>query len=248
MQILAGTSGYSYKEWCGSFYPEKLAATKMLAYYATQLPVVEINNTFYQQPKPALLESWRQQVPPTFRFVVKASRRITHIKRLGNAESETKYLLDTLQGLGDQLAAILFQMPPYMRLDVPRLEAFLKLLPPGTPAAFEFRHPSWNDETVLAALSAHGCALCASDTDEGDEPVLARTAPYIYLRLRRESYGDDALRRWLERLRAGGWERAYVFFKHEDGAVGPRLAQRFLEMAGVRVGSDTTLTPGGHDA
>jgi len=231
MQILAGTSGYSYKEWLGSFYPEKLAQAKMLSYYATQLPVVEINNTFYQQPKPALLESWKQQVPPAFRFVVKASRRITHIKRLGDVESETRYLLDTLQGLGDQLAAILFQLPPYMRIDVQRLDAFLKLLPAGTHAAFEFRHPSWDDDAVRASLAAHACALCAADTDEGDEPVLAQTASFIYLRLRRESYDDDALRRWLERLHAGGWERAYVFFKHEDGAVGPRMAARFLDLA-----------------
>src|SRR5262245_30246798 len=197
MQILAGTSGYSYKEWCGSFYPEKLAASKMLAYYATHLPVVEINNTFYQLPKAALLEGWRQQVPPGFRFVVKASRRITHIKRIGDVESETRYLLDTVGSLGDQLGAILFQLPPYMRCDVPRLEAFLKLLPAGTSAAFEFRHPSWNDETVLATLSAYGCALCASDTDEGEEPVLAQTAAFTYLRLRRENYDDAALRRWL---------------------------------------------------
>ncbi len=236
MQILAGTSGYSYKEWCGSFYPEKLAASKMLAYYATQLPVVEINNTFYQLPKAALLEGWRQQVPPGFRFVVKASRRITHIKRIGDVESETSYLLDTVSSLGEQLGAILFQLPPYMRCDLPRLQAFLELLPAGTNAAFEFRHPSWNDAAVLAALSAHGCALCASDTDEGEEPALARTAAFTYLRLRRENYDDDALGRWLERLHAGGWERAYVFFKHEDGAVGPRLARRFLKMAGSEQG------------
>jgi len=231
MQILAGTSGYSYKEWLGSFYPPKLPASKMLAHYATQLPVVEINNTFYQQPKASLLESWRQQVPPHFRFVIKASRRITHIRRLGDVEPETRYLLETLSALGEQLGAILFQLPPYMRADVPRLEAFLQLLPAGTCAAFEFRHPSWDDDAVRAALAAHGCALCAADTDEGEEPALARTAPFIYLRLRREHYDDAALGRWLDRLHAGQWERAYVFFKHEDGAVGPRMAARFLELA-----------------
>ena len=231
MLILAGTSGYSYKEWLGSFYPPKLPAAKMLAHYATQLPVVEINNTFYQQPKASLLESWRQQVPPGFRFVIKASRRITHIKRLGDVEPETRYLLETLSALGEQLGAILFQLPPYMRVDVPRLEAFLQLLPAGTPAAFEFRHPSWDDDAVRGALASRGCVLCAADTDEGEEPALAETAPFIYLRLRREQYDDAALVRWLDRLHAGRWERAYVFFKHEDGAVGPRMAARFLELA-----------------
>jgi uncharacterized protein YecE (DUF72 family) len=236
MLILAGTSGYSYKEWCGSFYPPKLAASKMLSYYASKLPVVEINNTFYRLPQPQLVESWRQQVPPEFRFIIKASRRITHIKRLGDVAAETAWLLEAISGLGPQLGAILFQLPPYMRCDLPRLEAFLELLPAGTSAAFEFRHESWDDEAVRASLAAHGCAVCASDTDEGDEPALAQTAPFIYLRLRRESYDDAALARWLERLHAGNWERAYVFFKHEDGAIGPRLAQRFLEMAGSEKG------------
>jgi uncharacterized protein YecE (DUF72 family) len=236
MQILAGTSGYSYKEWCGTFYPPKLAAAKMLAYYATKLPVVEINNTFYRLPQPKLLESWREQVPPDFRFVIKASRRITHIKRIGDVASETAYLLETISSLGEQLGAVLFQLPPYMRCDLPRLDAFLDLLPAGTSAAFEFRHDSWNDDAVRASLAAHGCAVCASDTDEGEEPALAQTAPFVYLRLRREGYEDAALGRWLERLHAGDWERAYVFFKHEDGAVGPRLAERFLEMAGVGAG------------
>ena len=232
MHILAGTSGYSYKEWLGRFYPPKLPASKMLAHYATLLPTVEINNTFYRLPGPALLEGWAAQVPPTFRFAVKASRRITHIRRLANVESETHYLLEILGALRDLLGVVLFQLPPYQRADLPRLEAFLALLPPGTRAAFEFRHESWLDESIFALLARHGCALCASDVEDSPEPPLPQTAPFAYLRLRRQDYDDAALERWLGRLRAGTWERAYVYFKHEDEATGPRLAARFLELAG----------------
>jgi len=230
MHILAGTSGYSYKEWLGRFYPPKLPAAKMLAHYATQLPTVEINNTFYRLPNPAMLEGWAAQVPASFRFAVKASRRITHIKRLANAESETRYLLEIVGALGERLGTVLFQLPPYQRVDLARLEAFLTLLPPGTQAAFEFRHESWLDEAVFALLARHGCALCASDVDGASEPPLPKTAPFAYLRLRRQDYDDAALERWLGRLRAGTWERAYVYFKHEDEATGPRLAARFLEL------------------
>jgi uncharacterized protein YecE (DUF72 family) len=231
MQILSGTSGYSYREWLGSFYPPKLPAGKMLEHYATRLPAVEINNTFYRLPKVSLLEAWAAQVPEGFRFAIKATRRITHVRRLAGVEAETSYLLETAAGLRARLGAILFQLPPYQRRDLPRLGEFLKLLPPATPAAFEFRHASWFDDAVYALLAEHRCALCASDTDEGDEPPLPATAPLAYLRLRRQHYDDATLVRWIERLRAGDWERAYVFFKHEDEAAGPRMAARFLELA-----------------
>jgi uncharacterized protein YecE (DUF72 family) len=241
MHILAGTSGYSYKEWLGRFYPPKLPAAKMLAHYATLLPTVEINNTFYRQPNPAMLEGWAAQVPETFRFAVKASRRITHIKRLANAESETRYLLEILGALGARLGAVLFQLPPYQRVDLARLEAFLALLPAGTQAAFEFRHESWLDNAVFALLARHACALCASDVDGSPEPPLPPTAPFAYLRLRRQDYDDAALERWLDRVRGGTWERAYVYFKHEDEATGPRLAARFLELAGTKWGQSPFL-------
>jgi uncharacterized protein YecE (DUF72 family) len=231
MQILAGTSGYSYKEWLGIFYPAKLPAKQMLAHYARALPTVEINNTFYRLPQRSMLEGWAAQVPENFRFAVKASRRITHIKRLAGVQDETRYLLDTVQALGERLGPVLFQLPPYQRCDVPRLTEFLADLPAGTQAAFEFRHPSWFDDAVYAALAEHRCALCASDVDDAEEPPLVATAPLAYLRLRRKDYDDAALERWLARLGAGAWERAYVYFKHEDEGVGPRLAARFLALA-----------------
>jgi uncharacterized protein YecE (DUF72 family) len=230
MEIFAGTSGYSYKEWCGSFYPEKLPAAKMLGFYAQYLPAVEINNTFYRLPNAQQIASWAGQVPDGFRFVIKAARRITHIKRLKDVDAETSYLLQSVAGLGARLGGLLFQLPPYMRKDLTRLERFLELLPPATPAAFEFRDASWFDETVFACLRARDCALCIADTDKEPLTGIISTARWGYLRLRRATYSDGELTNWLERIRAHEWRLAYVFFKHEDEAAGPKLATRFLEL------------------
>jgi uncharacterized protein YecE (DUF72 family) len=153
MTLYVGTSGYSYKEWKGSFYPEKIPAKEMLPYYASRLPAVEINNTFYRLPQPSVLENWREQVPASFRFSVKASQRITHFKRLKDVAEETGYLLDTAAALADRLGPILFQLPPNMKKDLPRLQIFLDCLPAGTRATFEFRHPTWLDDDVLEVLS-----------------------------------------------------------------------------------------------
>ena len=227
-----GTSGFSYDEWKGSFYPEDLPSKGRLTYYASKLPTVEINNTFYRMPKASVLEGWGAQVPEDFRFVLKASQKITHMKRLKpECADETEYLLRTAATLGPKLGPLLFQMPPNMKLDLPRLEGFLAFLPEGTRAAFEFRHESWRDDAVAAALRARNLALCVADVDEADEPPLVSTADYGYLRLRRIAYDDDALRRWRDRVRAAGWADAYLFFKHEDEGTGPRLAGRFLELA-----------------
>ncbi len=233
MRLCVGTSGYSYKEWKGSFYPQDLAAADMLRYYATQLPAVEINNTFYRMPKASVLESWAAQVPEDFRFALKASRRITHMKRLKDAADETEYVLRTAQTLGDRLGVILFQLPPFLKKDLPRLEAFIALLPEGTRAVFEFRDASWNDDDVLSCLRGKGCALCASDTDEEPQSAITSTAGYGYLRLRRSAYPPEALAAWAERIKAQPWEEAYVFFKHEDDGAGPALARQFLDAAGV---------------
>ncbi len=230
MRLYAGTSGYSYSEWKGSFYPPKLPAAKMLAFYAERLPAVEINNSFYRLPKTELLKSWAAQVPTHFRFAIKASRRITHIKRLQDAAEETDYLLRTAQVLGDRLGVILLQLPPYLRKDLPRLERFVQLLPEGTPAAFEFRDRSWLDTEVLACLRARALALCIADTDDGPTSSIASTANWGYVRLRRAEYSDAELTAWLHRLQGQGWEHAYVFFKHEAAGVGPRLAARLLEL------------------
>ncbi len=232
MDFHVGTSGYSYKEWKGSFYPEKLAATKMLGYYAERLSSVELNNTFYRMPKTEVLESWAAQVPDGFRFAIKASRRITHFKRLKEADEVTDYLLRGVAHLGDRLGTLLFQLPPNLKCDLPRLDRFLELLPAGTRAAFEFRHPSWLDENVFVRLRAREFALVQVDaddeSDEGTTSELIRTAPYGYLRLRRPDYDGAALTDWALRIRDQGWEEAFVFFKHEDDGAGPRLAAEFV--------------------
>lgn len=231
MKLYAGTSGYSYKEWKGSFYPDKLPTAKMLQFYAQHLPAVEINNTFYRLPKAAVLNSWAEQVPQAFRFSIKASRRITHIKRLKEAHDETAYLLHTVETLGSHLGVILFQLPPYLRKDVSRLTGFLDLLPQGTPAAFEFRDRSWLDDNVFALLQERDFALCLADTDEEQRPSIIRTATWGYMRLRRADYTQTQLATWAEQIEAAHWERAYVFFKHEDEGAGPRLAAQFLQIA-----------------
>jgi uncharacterized protein YecE (DUF72 family) len=239
MQLHVGTSGYSYKEWKGPFYPEKLRPADMLRFYAERLPAVEINNTFYRLPKASVLESWASQVPAGFRFAIKASRRITHFKRLKEAGDETDYLLRTTATLGERLGVVLFQLPPKLAKDLERLERFLAILPQGTRAAFEFRHDSWLDEEVYAALRRRNCALCLADTEEatvdGDEraaggPLLS-TADWGYLRLRRPDYTREALAGWAERIRGSGWRDAFVFFKHEDAGAGPRMAADFLDVA-----------------
>ena len=231
MQLRAGTSGYSYKEWKGPFYPEKLAAGDMLSFYAKRLPTVEINNTFYRMPKASVLKSWASQVPPDFRFSIKASRRITHFKRLKDAGEETEYLLRTLGELGERLGVVLFQLPPKLALDLERLERFLEILPDGTQAAFEFRHDSWLDPGVFEALRGRNFALCVADTDDGDAAPLVSTADWGYLRLRRPDYSREALADWADRIRETGWRDAFVFFKHEDAGAGPRMAANFLEIA-----------------
>ena len=229
MEILAGTSGFSYKEWKGRFYPEDLSNGKMLAYYSGRLPSVEINNTFYRLPRESVVEGWAEQVPAHFRFVIKASRRITHFKRLQAAEDETGYLLRTVGLLGERLGAVLFQLPPNMKQDLERLDAFLSGLGDPGRAAFEFRHASWFEEETYDCLRAHGAALCTADTDEEDAEIV-RTARWGYLRLRKPDYDEAALSEWAARVEAAGWERAFAFFKHEDDAAGPEMAERFLDL------------------
>lgn len=233
MELYVGTSGYSYREWKGSFYPTGISAEDMLAHYGARLDAVEINNTFYKLPSASVLESWASRVPDSFRFSLKASRRITHFARLGkDAREPTDYLLSAVQALGPKLGAILFQLPPNLAADPGRLEEFLDTLPEGTPGAFEFRHESWKEPRVRDLLRARGLALVCADTEESgkDEPVVA-TASWGYVRLRRPAYAEEDLSRWAGRIASTGWERAYVFFKHEDEGTGPRLARRFCEIA-----------------
>jgi uncharacterized protein YecE (DUF72 family) len=227
MELLAGTSGYSYKEWKGSFYPAKLADDGMLRYYAERFPTVEINNTFYRMPGEGMLARWAAEVPEQFAFTLKAPRRITHDKRLKEAGEDVAEFLRRAAVLGPKLGPLLFQLPPFFKKDLAVLGDFLEHLPPGRQIAFEFRNLSWDDEAVYDMLRARGAMVCIADTDMGDPPPLVATAGMGYLRLRREAYSDADLKDWVKRVAAQPWTRAYVYFKHEDEAAGPRFAARF---------------------
>jgi len=227
MRVRVGTSGYSYKEWKGTFYPQDLPASEMLRYYGERHDTVEINNTFYRMPTTKLLEGWVEQVPREFSFVLKAPRRITHQKKLADAGEETGLLLRSAAAMGDKLGPFLFQLPPWLKKDATLLKSFLDLLPGGTRAAFEFRNSTWFDDETYDVLRSHGAALAVSDTDEDGEPRIVATAGYGYLRLRRTAYDETLLRAWAERVAAQAWSEAYVFFKHEDEGEGPRLASSF---------------------
>lgn len=229
MTFYVGTSGFSYKEWRGSFYPEKIKVEDMLAYYASRFSAVEINNTFYRMPKRDVLRSWAEATPDAFSFIIKASRRITHFKRLKEADEPMRYLLDNTAELGDKLGALLFQLPPNMRCDLERFKAFLELVPDGVPVSFEFRHPSWFEDPVFTLLRDRNMALCQADSEERDLPFVA-TADWGYLRLRRPAYDRRALGRWLDTIAEAGWKDAHVFFKHEDDGAGPKLAQQFMDL------------------
>jgi len=228
MRLLAGTSGFSYKEWKGSFYPQDLPVSGMLSYYAERFPAVEINNTFYRLPSEQTLLQWAEQVPESFRFVLKASQSITHRRRLKDVEDPLEYLLGASAALGEKRGPLLVQLPPNMKKDVERLNRFLDLVPRTTRTAFEFRHPGWFEEDVFAALRNHGAALCLADTEEGTTPLVA-TAEWGYLRLRREAYDDVALELWKARVSQMPWTEVWTFFKHEDEGTGPALARAFLE-------------------
>jgi uncharacterized protein YecE (DUF72 family) len=231
MKLHVGTSGYSYKEWKGNFYPEDLPAKEMLSYYSGRLPAVEINNTFYRLPQPAMIENWKAQVPPSFRFSIKATQRITHIKRLNNVADETKYLLETAALLEERLGVVLFQLPPNMKKDTARLASFLDQLPAKTRAAFEFRNESWFDDETFSMLRGKNCALVVSDTDEKPLTEIISTAGWGYLRLRRVVYEESDLAEWLKRVTSQKWNDAFVFFKHEDEGTGPKLAAQFIELS-----------------
>ena len=231
MQLYVGTSGYSYKEWKGSFYPEDMSTDEMLRYYGERFDAVEINNTFFRMPKPEVLEAWAAEVPANFKFVLKASRGITHMKRLKNAGNSVAYLLKMIEGMKQRIGALLFQLPPNMKKDVPRLREFLALLPKDRRAAFEFRHQSWFEDDVFDALREHKAALCIAEAEDDLDIPFVATADFGYLRLRMPDYTDAQLKTWHKRVKDQDWSDAFVFFKHEDEAKGPKLAKRFMELA-----------------
>jgi uncharacterized protein YecE (DUF72 family) len=252
-----GSSGFSYDEWVGPFYPQDLPAAGRLAWYAARLPSVEINNTFYRMPAESVLAGWAARVPPDFRFALKAPRRITHAAKDADSSEAIAHLFRVVAALGETLGPVLFQLPPWARKDLARLRAMLALVPAGRRVAFEFRHASWLDDEVYAVLRDAGAALCLADfgdeaerseagkrdradrseagkRDRGERsetgPLVA-TAPFGYLRLRAAAYDDAQLAAWVETIRAQAWEAAFVFFKHEDSGTAPILARRMLAIA-----------------
>jgi uncharacterized protein YecE (DUF72 family) len=229
MRVLAGTSGFSYKEWKGSFYPEDLPADEMLRYYASKLPAVEINNTFYRMPRAEVLAKWAEQVPDGFQFALKASQQITHRKRLKEAADPVAYFFKIAVTLGDRMGPVLVQLPPNLKLDLPRLTDFLAVLPPASRCAFEFRHASWFEDPVYEALKARSCSLCIAEDEDLATPFVA-TAGWGYLRLRRQDYTEADLRDQAAKVLSQPWTQAFVFFKHEEEGTGPRLAAEFASL------------------
>jgi uncharacterized protein YecE (DUF72 family) len=227
--IRIGTSGFSYKEWLGGFYPEKLAGPKMLAHYAARLPTVEINYTFRAMPKREMLEKWATQTPEHFRFALKAPQRITHFARLRGVDDTVAHFAEVASAMGERLGPSLFQLPPGFKCDVALLRDFLALLKGKLRAAFEFRDKSWFDDSVMRTLAEGGAALCVAESEKISSPV-ERTAPFVYLRLRNEDYDDAGLEAWAKRLSAMASEadEIYLYFKHEDHA--PDLAMRLRAM------------------
>ena len=235
MNLYVGTSGYSYKEWKGSFYPESIPAKDMLHYYASHFQAVELNNTFYRLPQPSMVDNWKAQVPNNFRFSVKASQGITHFRRLKDAANATRLMLERFAAFEDRLGAVLFRLPPEMKKDIRRLEMFLKNLPTVVPAAFQLEDQTWLDEEVLALLRSHNRVFCVVDTDEMPVSHINRTADWGYVRLRRAGYSDSELKKWIARMRAQEWKDTFVFFKHEGEGTGPKLAAQFLKLANKAV-------------
>jgi len=230
VKVLAGTSGYAFKEWKGNFYPQELKDDGMLGYYASKFPAVEINNTFYRLPRENVLRDWAAQVPETFTFALKASQRITHFARL-KEESSTlvDFLLKNTATLGNRLGPILFQLPPNMQKDVNRFRGFLGLLPSDRRYVFEFRHESWFDDEVYAAMRERDIAMCIAEQDDFSCPMVC-TSTWGYLRLHKLDYSPDELAEWARCVASQTWDSAYVYFKHDEGVgSGPPAVQAFVD-------------------
>ena len=229
-RIWFGTSGFSYKEWKPIFYPPDIPEKQFLRYYSGRLNSVEIDYTFYRIPSATTIENWKSATPETFKFTVKATQQITHRERLKAPSETAEYFLTVVRGLDSRLGMVLYQLPPFFKCDVQRLEAFLAVLPRGIAAAFEFRHESWFKSEVYELLQKHGIGLCIHDSDDHTTPM-ELTAPYTYIRLRRSEYTDRLRREWQDRIRA--WAEAgtevFAYIKHEDNPNAPLIALEFAK-------------------
>ena len=224
MEAFVGTSGYSFKEWKGTFYPHKIKGAEMLPFYASHFNSVELNSTFYRLPRAETFQTWAQSVPDDFTFVVKASRRITHFSRLKNSEgASVEYLFRMASYLGTKLGPVLFQCPPSFAKDADRLREFLASIPANHPAVFEFRHASWVDDEVAGILRDAGACWCIAEDEEDqiEEVPMTATTNWGYFRLHREVYTKAQLELWVSRIQemSDSWERVYLFFNHEAQGV-----------------------------
>jgi uncharacterized protein YecE (DUF72 family) len=229
-KVLVGTSGFSYKEWKGRFYPEDLPDKQMLPFYADHFAAVEIDSTFYRMPTAKTLGAWRDSTPEHFRFALKASQQITHRQRLKVPSDALNYLMSTVPLLAERLGFVAFQLPPFSRCDISKLQAFLEVLPVNVRSSFEFRHPSWFTVEVYELLRRHRSILCIHDADEGCTP-LEITADAVYVRLRREHYSDQEREEWRARWRnwADSGIEVFAFIKHKDNPDAPLIARAFAE-------------------
>lgn len=231
MNLYIGTSGFGYKEWKGKFFPRDMKPADMLRFYADRFNAVEINNTFYRMPTKALLKSWVKEVPSSFIFGLKAPQKITHMRRLKDCADELDHFLKVARVLKKQLGPLLFQLPPNFKKDADRLREFLKILPSNQRAAFEFRHESWFDDEIFKALKQRNAALCIAESEDTPTVPFEPTADWGYFRLRRLDYEKRDLKRWAAKITTQKtWSDTYVFFKHEEKALGPKFAQIFQSL------------------
>lgn len=238
MAIHVGTSGYNYTEWRGIFYPEKFPTTKMFEYYAERLDSVEINYTYYHMPAEKVVDNWAAAAPEGFTYCVKAPGQITYRMRFQNCEPPLELFIARSNRLGMKLGALLFLVPPYFKKDERNLETlakFLTMLPPGTRAAFEFRHDSWLAEDVYETLRKRNAALCIADSERFIHTPVVPTADFGYFRLRNDAYSEAEVRGWGDQVKEhiGGWKETYVYFEHEEKATGPEFARLFKSHLGL---------------
>ncbi len=233
-RVLAGTSGFGFKEWKGGFYPADLPAERFLSFYATRLPTVEINASFYRMPAAETFEAWKSQTPESFRFTIKAHRSITHMRRLRDVDENVRWLYERVSLLGPRLGPVLFQFPPTFKRDLPLLQQFLAGLPPLPYVALEFRHETWRDDAVYDALRTYRAALCIAEDDDSTDPVV-HTASWGYYRLHRLRYAEERLAAWADHLAgAPDLRPVFCYFTHDTGPEAVTYAERLMALVAAR--------------